>query len=56
MTTTALDNPGTCHVDRIARDCATRRLPREQTALRLLVASDLAEVLDARTRPKESKA
>ena len=34
------------HIDRIMRDCIARRLPVETTALRLLVASDVADVIE----------
>lgn len=44
----ATDTPGDRHIDRIARDCADRRLPVEDTARRLMVASDAAGVLDGR--------
>lgn len=39
---------GDHHVDRIVQDCSRRRLSVEETALRLLVAADVAEVLDRR--------
>lgn len=42
----ATATPGDRHINRIARDCLARRLPAEETALRLMVASDLAAVLD----------
>lgn len=38
--------PGDHHVERITRDCLDRGLDPETTALRLLVAADLADVLD----------
>lgn len=41
-----LYSPGDHHVDSIARDSLDRRLSPEVTALRLLVAADLADVLD----------
>ena len=37
---------GEHHVDRVARDCLDRRLDAKTTALRLLVAADLAAVID----------
>ena len=41
-----LYTPGEHHVERIARDCLDRKLPAEVTERRLLVAADLAAVLD----------
>ena len=43
----ALDGAGAVHVDRIVRDCLARRLPADETRIRLLVAATAAEVLDA---------
>jgi hypothetical protein len=39
-------SPGDRHIERIVRDCLNRRQSPEVTARRLLVASDLAAVLD----------
>lgn len=39
--------PGALHIDDVIRDCLDRRLDRDETAVRLLVAADLAAVLEA---------
>lgn len=44
----AFDTTGDRHIERIMRDCAARRLPVDVTARRLMVASDIAQVLDGR--------
>ena len=41
---------GEQHIDRIARDCAARRLDAATTARRLLVAVDVAAVIDGTER------
>lgn len=38
--------PGDQHIDAIVRDCLVRRDDQATTATRLLVAADLADVLD----------
>lgn len=47
----ANDTTGDKHIERIILDCARRRLPVETTARRLMVASDIAQVLDGRWKP-----
>lgn len=40
------DSAGDRHIERILRDCGTKRQDVETTARRLMVASDIAQVLD----------
>lgn len=47
--------PGDRHIDRIVKDCMTRRLPTDVTARRIMVASDIAGVLDNTTTQGESR-
>ncbi len=48
MTTTPLDHPGARHIDRICGEILAG-LPGRPAEVRLLVAADLAEILDRST-------
>lgn len=46
MVTTVLDGPGSQHIDRIIAQILAERPPVACAEVRLLVAADLAKVLD----------
>ena len=48
--------PGDRHIESIVRDCLDRRLPVDVTARRLMVASDIAQLLDADRGPTPCEA